>query len=246
MNNSYPSPNKELIKNYNNSVVKLVINFNGSLVKKRSDCYLISFKSISDAVMCAMEIQNKFKKLIDKSQTSHLKLKIGLSAGIPVAGSEEMFEDTIKLAERLCNVVLGQIVVSSEVKDLFESENLNVIINDELVRTLGPSDEKFLNILMDFTEKKWNKTDLKVDDFSINLGLSKSQLYRKIKSITGKSLNTFVKEYRLQKAIELLGKQKGNISEIAFETGFNSPAYFSKCFQQTYGMLPSNYIRQAS
>ncbi|MDH3321891.1 MAG: helix-turn-helix domain-containing protein, partial [Flavobacteriaceae bacterium] len=231
-------------ENYHKSVIKLLIRFNGSLIKKKSDCFLISFEGISDAVYCAIEIQTTFKKFINDHNFSDLVLKIGLSAGVPVTEKKEIFEDTIKLAERLCNVVNGQIVVSAEVKDLFESENLNVTIDKELVRTLHPSDEKFLNVLMDFTEQIWNKTDLKVDDFSRNLGLSKSQLYRKLKAITGKSLNTFVKEYRLNKALMLLEKQKGNISEIAFETGFNSPAYFSKCFQETYGVLPSSYSRQ--
>lgn len=236
--------NKVSFEYYNNSVVKLLIRFNGSLVKKKSDCFLISFESISDAVLCAIEIQTEFKNFIKAKEFSNLKLKIGLSAGVPVTEKEEIFEDTIKLAERLCNVVNGNIVVSSDVKDLFESESLNVVIDKELVRSLNPSDEKFLNVLMDFTEKTWNRTDLKVDDFSKNLGLSKSQLYRKLKAITGKSLNTFVKEYRLQKAVDLLEKQKGNIAEIAFETGFNSPAYFSKCFQDTYGILPSSYTKQ--
>ncbi len=246
VNNIKLNANKESFQIYNNSIVKLLLQFNGSLVKKKPDCMLMSFESISDAVLCAIEIQSEFKRYIKNSKISDLKLKIGLSSGVPVSDRDHLFEDTIKLAERLCNVVLGDIVVSTEIKDLYESENLNVVIDGELVRSLNPSDEKFLNILMDFTEETWNKTDLKIDDFSLNLGLSKSQLYRKIKSITGKSLNSFVKEYRLEKAIDLLKKKKGNISEIAFETGFNSPAYFSKCFQETYGILPSSYVKHAS
>lgn len=237
-------PNKKPLQQYNESIIKQIIHFNGRLVKKKSDCLLVSFKSNSDAILCAIEVQSKFKEFLSKDDYPGLKLKIGLSSGIPVTEKEELFEDTIKLAERLCNVVLGQIVVSSEVKELYESENLNIVINGELVRTLNRSDEKFLNILMDFTEKTWNSTNLKVDDFSNNLGLSKSQLYRKIKSITGKSLNSFIKEYRMDKALVLLNNQKGNISEIAFETGFNSPAYFSKCFFDKYRILPSKYIQQ--
>jgi len=238
-------PNKASFQNYKDTIVKLLIRFNGSLVKKKTDCFLISFESISDAVLCAIEIQAEFKNFIELNGHSSISLKIGLSSGIPITEKDNFFEDTIKLAERLCNVVLGQINVSSEVKDLYESENLNVVINSKWIRTLNPSDEKFLNILMDFTEKIWSKTDLKIDDFSKNLGLSKSQLYRKVKFLTGKSLNSFLKEFRLQKALNLLDNQKGNISEIAFEAGFNSPAYFSKCFQDTYGVLPSSYMKRA-
>ena len=142
------------------------------------------------------------------------------------------------------NIAKGEIVVSSEVKDLYKSENLNVFVEDEMIYSLSPSDEKFLNELMDYTEKTWQNTELKVGEFSKNLGFSKAQLYRKMVSLTGKSPNTFIKEYRLRKALILLNKRISNISEIAFETGFNSPAYFSKCFQESFGILPSNYIKQ--
>ena len=236
---------KEYLQEFNDSIIKQTVHFNGMLVKRKTNCLFVSFKSISDAILCAIEIQNQFKEFLSEDDNPGLKLKIGLNSGSPVTDKEKIFEDTIKLAERLCNVVLGQIVVSSEVKELSESENLNLVTNDESLRALNRSDENFLNVLMDFTEKTWNSTNLKVDDFSNNLGLSKSQLYRKIKSITGKSLNSFIKDYRMDKALVLLSNQKGNISEIAFETGFNSPAYFSKCFFETYGILPSQYLESA-
>ncbi len=236
---------KDLLKKHNELIVKQIIHFKGRLVKNKSNCLLVSFKSISDAVLCAIEIQVQFKESISLKNYSNLELRIGLSSGIPVTEKEELFEDTIKLAERLCNVVLGNIVVSKEVMDLYESENMNLLIDSNLIRTLKRSDEEFLNILMDFTEKIWNNTNLKVDDFSCNLGLSKSQLYRRIKTLTGKSLNSFIRDFRLNKALGLLKDRKGNISEIAFETGFNSPAYFSKCFYETYDILPSKYLESA-
>jgi AraC-like DNA-binding protein len=60
--------------------------------------------------------------------------------------------------------------------------------------------------------------------------------------LTGKSPNTFLKEYRLNEALHLLDKNANNISAIAFDTGFSSPSYFSKCFQKKYGCLPSDYL----
>jgi AraC-like DNA-binding protein len=95
---------------------------------------------------------------------------------------------------------------------------------------------------MDYTESTWSNTNLKVDDFSKPVGCSKSQLYRKIISLTGKSPNNFIKEYRLNEALTLLRKNTGNVSEIAYETGFTSPSYFSKCFQKKYGHSPSHYL----
>jgi AraC-like DNA-binding protein len=53
-------------------------------------------------------------------------------------------------------------------------------------------------------------------------------------------------EYRLSRALKLLNKADENISQIAFETGFNSPEYFSKCFHKKFGVLPSTYTKQAS
>jgi AraC-like DNA-binding protein len=60
--------------------------------------------------------------------------------------------------------------------------------------------------------------------------------------LTGKSPNNFISDYRLKRALALLKTNRGNISEIAFETGFSSPSYFSKCFQKRYGHLPSDYL----
>jgi AraC-like DNA-binding protein len=74
------------------------------------------------------------------------------------------------------------------------------------------------------------------------MGCSKSRLYRKMILLTGKSPNTFIKEYRLNEALKLLSKNAGNISEIAFETGFSSPSYFSKCFKRKFGVLPAIYL----
>lgn len=231
------------LQKYNKSIVKILNHFNGSIVKQNEDYFLVSFESVSKAVLCALEIQSKIKKLTDKIYTSNINLKIGLSAGAPVTEKDALFEDTIKLAKRMCSNAKAEIMVSSEVKDLYKSENLNVFIDCELVLALTPSDEKFLNLLMDYTDRTWRNTELKVDDFSKQLGFSKSQLYRKMILVTGKSPNTFLKEYRLNEALKLLNKQTGNISEIAFETGFSSLSYFSKCFQNRYGRSPSEYLR---
>jgi AraC-like DNA-binding protein len=231
-----------LFQNANKSIANIFENFNGRIVKQRDNYYLVSFESVSKAVSCALEVQSKLKKFINEIGENNLKLKIGLSSGIPVTETASIFEDTIKLAERMCNITEAEIVVSSEVKDLYKSENLNVFIHGEEVFTLTPSDEKFLTLLMDYTDETWKNTGLKVDDFSKHLGYSKSQLYRKMISLTKKSPNTFLKEYRLTQALKLLNEQKGNISEIAFETGFNSLSYFSKCFQKRYNLLPSDYL----
>ena len=97
--------------------------------------------------------------------------------------------------------------------------------------------------LIEYTKKVWSHSNVNVSDFYKNLGYSKSKLYRTMMSLIGVSPNSFLKNYRLNKALELLTKQASNISEIAYQTGFSSPTYFSKCFQEVYGILPSKYIK---
>lgn len=231
-----------LLTNYNNSILKIINSHEGSMVKQTDDQFLVSFKSVSNAVNAAIEIQSKFRTFREGTQDDKMLLKIGLNAGIPVTKKQLIFEDTIKLAERMCEIVQGEVIVSTEVRDLYKGENANSFVKGKNIFILSREDEDFLNRLLDFIELNWTNVNLKVDDFIKPMGCSKSQLYRKIISLTGESLNTVVKEYRLTRALKLLNKNSGNISEIAFETGFSSPSYFSKCFQKRYGHLPSDYL----
>ena len=229
--------------NHSKNIVKTISKFKGSLVKQKLNHFLCSFDSVTNAVLCAIEIQTMGKQINNKGFDSDIKLKIGLSAGVPVTEKEGIFEDTIKIAERLCDVVKGQIIITSEVKDLYESENLNISTNKGLVNALNPKDEKFITILMDYIDKEWSNTTLNSDRFNKDLEYSKSKLYRRMISITGKSPNTFIKEYRLNKALILLNNKTLNICEIAFETGFNSPAYFTKEFKKRFDLLPTDFIK---
>lgn len=217
--------------------------YKGRLVKQNPDHSLVSFDSVTNAVLCALKIESEFEKDPGSKYNSLIKLHIGLNSGVPVDEKEGFFEDTIKAANSFYELVNGTVVLSSEVKDLYESENMNTPFVSRNIVTLTQSEEKFLKDLVDFTEREWSKTCLNVDDFSRFLGCSKSRLYRKMVALTGKSINSYLKDYRLCKALNLLNKKNMNISEVAFETGFNSPAYFSKCFHETFGVLPSQYIK---
>jgi AraC-like DNA-binding protein len=229
---------------FHNSASKTIKKFNGSVIKKDNSTYLVSFRSVSDAVLCALKIQFNFKYVTPKHDAFNRRLNIALSGGTPVLPNKELFEDGITLATRMCEFVKDQIVISAEINTLYESENQNARIDKDLIRSLKPSDEKFLTQLIDQTESNWNKTTFNGNTFSKEMGYSKSQLYRKLVKLTGKSPNHFIREFRLHKALLLLHEQRGNISEIAYETGFNSPTYFSKCFFDAYGILPSKYLQQ--
>jgi AraC-like DNA-binding protein len=233
---------KSSFRNFNDAVRKILNTYEGKSVKQTEYHYLVSFKSVTNAAHAACDIQLLNKEFSRHKMKEKIIFKIGLSAGVPVTNEQLIFEDTIKLAERMCEIVSGEIIVSAEVKDLYKSENANSFIKGKSIFTLTQADEKFITLLMDYADVVWSNTNLKVDNFSKPVGCSKSQLYRKMILLTGKSPNTFIKEYRLKEALKLLRKNAGNISEIAFETGFSSPSYFSKCFHIRYGHLPSEYM----
>jgi len=230
------------LKNFNQEVIDLLGSHEGNPVRQNDYYYLVSFQSVSNAVHAALKVQSAFYDTANAVVKSKLTLKIGISAGVPVTEKQQIFEDTIKMADRICQVIKGEIIVTSEVKHLYETENSNKFQENENVIALTKEDEKFIATFMDHMDSVWNDANLKVNDFNKPVGQSKSQLYRKMMLLTGKSPNTFIKDYRLNEAVKLLNKSAGNISEIAFETGFSSPSYFSKCFQKKFGHFPSGYL----
>lgn len=102
-------------------------------------------------------------------------------------------------------------------------------------------DEEFMKKVMEFIEQHLTNSDLNVDQLAQHLSLSKIQTYRKIKAISGMSIVEFIRSIRLKKAAQMIREGKLNISEIAFETGFSTPSYFSKCFHDQFGKTPSEY-----
>lgn len=217
--------------------------YNGREVIKESKRLIISFNSAASAVMCALEIQNSAKSRPTELPVTTAGIKISLTAGSPVTHQKGLFEEAVHLAGQLCDVAnMEQVVISSEVRDAYNNEILGGLTKDIPIQTLRPEDESFIKDLVIVTESIWNNPQFDVGAFGRRLGLSRSQFYRKISSITGLSPNDFIKEFRLQKALDFMEKHKGNIAQIAFETGFNSPSYFSKCFHKRYGILPSDLV----
>jgi AraC-like DNA-binding protein len=226
------------IRGYTTSINTLTSQHNGRIVKQDGTTFLIAFDTVTDAMHCGIKIQDSYHDVI----TPDLEFKIGISAGTPVTDKESIFEDTIKTSHYLCDVTKCDFSITSAVKDLYEGENQNKPLANQSIYVVNSADEDFMMQLMDYTENIWSITATSVNDFEENLGFSKSKLYRTMINLVGKSPNAFIRDYRLDKALELLEKQNYNISEIAYQTGFSSPAYFSKCFHKKYGILPSNFI----
>lgn len=226
------------IRGYTTSIKTFTTKFNGRIVKQEANSFLVSFESVTDAINSGIRIQDTYHKVI----TPDLEFKIGVSAGIPVTDKDGIFEDTIKTSDYLSDVAKGGFSISAAVNDLYESENQNNRVpKDKGITVLSNAEEDFIVQLMSYTEKIWSQTKTSVNNFEENLGYSKSKFYRTMIKLVGKSPNNFLRDYRLEKALQILVKQNDNISEIAYQTGFSSPAYFSKCFQKKYGILPSNF-----
>jgi AraC-like DNA-binding protein len=232
-------------QSFHHTIVNRLPVFKGELVKQAGNYFLVSFAAVSPAVQAARDIQARYQDWCKDLNSDKMGLKIALSAGAPVTEKKTLFEDSIKLAERMCKIVKGELLIASTVKELYNSENPEPLREGGSLILLTPANENFLTLLMDYTEANWSNTQLKVEDFSRPVGCSKSQLYRKLSSLTGISPNSFIREYRLNEALALLHNSKGNVSEIAFETGFSSPSYFSKCFQKRYGHSPSDYLQSS-
>lgn len=104
-----------------------------------------------------------------------------------------------------------------------------------------PVDEKFVADATAFVEERLSDTDLSVEQMSHELGMSRVKLYRRVLSVTGMTPSEFIRLIRLRHAEQLLVKSQLSISEIAYSTGFSSQRYFSKCFKELYGCIPSEY-----
>jgi signal transduction histidine kinase/DNA-binding response OmpR family regulator len=111
-------------------------------------------------------------------------------------------------------------------------------------KNIDSSDEIFISQFISLLETSYAKTDISVEKLSEELNISRVHLYRKIKEISGLTPVDYLRNFRLSKAVELLDKRRFSVSEVAYQTGFSSPAYFSKCFKDVFNMTPSEYMEK--
>lgn len=103
------------------------------------------------------------------------------------------------------------------------------------------SDEEFLNKVLQLLEENISNSEFNVNQFAAEIGMSTPIFYKKIKALTGLTVNNFVKSIRLKRAVQLLNQNAGNVSEIAYMVGFNDAKYFSKEFRKQFGKTPSSF-----
>lgn len=116
------------------------------------------------------------------------------------------------------------------------------IVHPSKISKITKSDSDFMNKMKEELEKHLSDVDYSLVNLTEDMFMSQSSFYRKVKTLTGVSPNDFVKEFKLQRAAEMLSDGKYLASEVYKEVGFNSLAYFSLCFKKKYGVSPTKYV----
>lgn len=223
-----------ILQQLSETIQKEIKHFGGSETEYAGGDLIVSFTSAGKAVDCAVSIAGK----VQQHNLTHFKT--GIHAGEPVTNNEKLFGETIQFAEWLCSVAKNlQVAVSSPVKELITNAHFK---NGNNIVTLSPQDETLLGLLFNQLDEHWQDSDFNVADYCQAMAMSESQLYRKTIALTGLSPNKLLKEYRLEKAKELMKKKDYNITQITFDAGFTSPSYFTKCFKKKFGLLPMAYL----
>jgi signal transduction histidine kinase/AraC-like DNA-binding protein/ActR/RegA family two-component response regulator len=137
------------------------------------------------------------------------------------------------LSEIIKNLLYGR----ASLREVFSA----VIQPGQFPASMGDLDQQFLRKFTGFVEEQYTDQTLSVERLSEEFGLSRVQLYRKVKALTGESANDYIQHVRLRKASQLLLEGELTIAEIAYKTGYSSPAYFSTAFKTKYACSPTEY-----
>lgn len=110
--------------------------------------------------------------------------------------------------------------------------------------SISDMDKDFVARFKSLVEEKMKDTELNVEDLGREMGMSRVQLYRKLKSLTNYSPNELLRQMRLKKAASLLASSDMTVAEVAYEVGFSSPSYFTKCYKEQFGESPTEFLKR--
>lgn len=200
---------------------------------------------ISDVMMPEMNGYTFCKKIKSNEKTNHIPvilLTAKASTEDKLEGLELGADDYIIKpfnSEELKLRVRNLIKTRKELREKFTSE---MILKPAEV--IVPSSQvQFMERIKSIIEANMENENFGVDQLSDEAGMSRSQLHRKLKAITNQSTSEFIRNFRLQRAAQLILQDAGSMAEIAYKVGFNSQAYFNKSFQELFGCSPSEYKR---
>ena len=196
---------------------------------------------LTDVIMPVMNGLELCKNIKKNLKTSHIPLLMlsakamikdkleGIDSGSDMYLSKPFDMDILKSS-------LAQLITS---RQIMFNKFYNGITKNAKAKTTT-LDNEFIQKTLSFINENISESDLSVELLASKVYLSRSQLYRKIKALTGVSVNEFIRNVRLEKAKELIELGNNNINEISYKVGFTSPSYFTKCYKTKYGHLPTH------
>jgi signal transduction histidine kinase/ligand-binding sensor domain-containing protein/CheY-like chemotaxis protein len=201
--------------------------------------------AVSDIMMPVMNGIEFCKAVKSKFEISHVPI-ILLTAKTK---EEDRIEAYDSGADGFISKPFNLNVLHSKIKNLLKSKERTAqefkkqFIFEVKDMNFTSMDEEFLARAIDCVHKHIDDTNFDQQHFADALSISKSTLYKKLKSLTGLNTSSFIRNIRLKTACKIIDeKKKLRISELAYAVGFNDPKYFSACFKKEFGLIPSEYL----
>jgi signal transduction histidine kinase/ligand-binding sensor domain-containing protein/DNA-binding response OmpR family regulator len=202
---------------------------------------------ISDIMMPVMDGITLCKKLKSDVKTSHIPV-ILLTARtaliFKVEGLETGADDyvTKPFNPKLLELKVRNFIrIRESMRNHFSSKDVLTIEPRKV--TLTSADEVFVGKMIESIEKNMSNAEYSVEELSLDVGMSKMQLYRKMKALTNQSANEFIRTMRLKRAAQLLEQNQLTVAEVTYDVGFTDLPYFRECFKKMFGVTPSEYTR---
>ena len=216
---------------------------NGSIGIRKAMKYVPSV-IVCDVMMPEMDGLECCKRIKSEIQTSHIPVMLLTACAL----DEQRIEGFECGADSYISKPFNSQLLLIRIQNLIDNrQRLKQIFSDsntcskELVSEV---EKDFVDRFRSLVEKNLGNSELSVEDLGEQMGMSRVQLYRKIKALTNYSPVELLRITRLKKASVLLASTSKTISEITYEVGFTSPSYFTKCYKDYFGENPSDLLKR--
>ena len=208
-----------------------------------------AMKYVPDAIICdvmmpVMDGLECCRKLKTELQTSHIPVMLLTACSL----DEQRIQGFECGADSYISKPFNSKLLLVRLRNLMDNhKRLKQFFGDKTTlskESVSDVDKGFVDRFRELIEENLADSELSVEDLGGKMGLSRVQLYRKIKALTNYSPNELVRIARLKKAASLLASSEKTISEITYEVGFTSPSYFTKCYKEYFGESPTDFLKR--
>ena len=208
-----------------------------------------AMKYVPDAIICdvmmpVMDGLECCRKLKTELQTSHIPVMLLTACSL----DEQRIQGFECGADSYISKPFNSKLLLVRLRNLMDNhKRLKQFFGDKTTlskESVSEVDKGFVDRFRELIEENLADSELSVEDLGGKMGLSRVQLYRKIKALTNYSPNELVRIARLKKAASLLASSEKTISEITYEVGFTSPSYFTKCYKDYFGESPTDFLKR--